>query len=158
MAKAPTTARKPAAPRPAAAKADAAPTTAAKAADGFATIKIDKDKHGAVVRGAVNGQPFEFKTGSDIPVTEAQLGALTDSHIEFTTVSPPAGVDADEGSSASTTVSGTAIRAEEPNLPKVGEDGKPLETPELRQITDKELTEGADQTTSKESVEAEQKA
>ncbi len=145
MAKAPT--------KPAADKADTA-----KPASGMATINIDKAKHGAVVRGAVNGQPFEFKTGSDIPVTAAQLGALTDSHIEFSTVTPPAGVDADEGSSASTTVSGTAIRAEEPNLPKVDEDGNPLPTPELRQITDEELTGGADQRTSKESVEAEEKA
>lgn len=153
----------PAAPRPAAASvAPAEPKAPARAAAkkgpdhpaGTAIINIDKVKHGGAVRGAVNGQKFELPVGSDVTVTEAVLNNLRDSHVEFSTVSPLAGEDADEGSSASSTVTGTALRAEPVTDPAPrDEDGNPLPPPELRQITDKELTGGADQEASQEQAE-----
>ncbi|MGH6783600.1 MAG: hypothetical protein ACREBP_03150 [Sphingomicrobium sp.] len=138
-------------PRPAAARATTSATTEGKA--GTATINISKEKHGGTVRGAINGQKFELPVGKDVQVTEGQLNALRDSHVEFTTVTPLAGAGADEGSSASAELQGTATRLE-PAAPKLDAEGKPIAAPELRQITDKELTDGTDQKTSKEQAEA----
>lgn len=103
-----------------------------------ATIKIEKDNpsHRGVVRGAVNGQRFELEVGKEVQVTRAQMAALKDSRVEFTTVTPFAGEDADEGSSASSTVTGTAIRAEPPE--RVNE-GLAQGDHELSQRTDEEL-------------------
>lgn len=162
--KAPKTAaavKKPAAPRavaPAPApKAAPAPTpakAASKAPEGGAVIHIDKVKHGGAVRGAVNGQRYELPVGSDVPVSEAILNSLRDSHVEFSIVTPPAGEAADEGSSAASTVEHTAIRGEDPVAgAPTDEDGKLLDPPELRQIPDAELTNGADQRASEEQAE-----
>jgi hypothetical protein len=116
-----------------------------------AVIKFDKDKHGGVVRGGVNGQRFEFPVNTDVTVTEDQLNALRDSGATFSTVTPLAGEGADEGSSASSVLTGTATRLEAPRpLPTEGKDGEPAAVPELRQITDKELTGGADQQASQD--------
>lgn len=151
-------AKKPAAAKPAAAKAPAAkaPATAAASDDkpqaGVATVTFDKDKHGGNVRGAVNGQPFSFAVGKPVQVTEAQLEVLTNSGATFTVNTPLAGVGADEGSSASTTLTGTAIRlGAEDGTSNAAETGQA--TPELRQITDKELTGGADQAASEEQAD-----
>lgn len=122
-----------------------------------ATINLDKGVHGGTVEGAVNGQRFSVEVGSDQQVTAEQLEALNNSHAVFSTVSPLAGEDAAEGSAASSTVEGTAFRLDIPTPRNVDADGNLLPAPELRQITDKELTEGADQRTSKDSVEANEK-
>lgn len=150
MAKAPTN-------KPAAAKAAASTTTTtAPAAPGMAVVNFDKAHHGGQVRGAVNGQPFTFPVDGDVSVTAEQLEVLTNSGARFSTVTPLEG--AAEGSAApSTTVEGTAIRLQTPaelgQGPKLDADGNAIPVPELRQITDKELTDGADQRTSKESAE-----
>lgn len=149
------------APEPASATA-AASSTAEAPAEGTAVIRFEKDKHRGRVRGAVNGQSFDFPVGSDVTVNAAQLSVLTDSGKSFTTVTPLAGVDADEGSSASTTAEHTATRLSAPNegadgkpTQQVGEDGEPLPPHELRQITDADLTSGADQKASQEQAEGE---
>lgn len=109
-----------------------------------ATIRFDKDKHGGTVRGAVNGQAFEFPVDTDVEVTAAQLEALTQSNSTFTTVKP-LDEDADVGSSASSTLEGTAMRLEEPPATPKDEDGNPAPTPELSQRTDEELTQQSQQ-------------
>lgn len=110
----------------------------AEAKKNTATIKIEKDNatHRGVVRGAHNGKKFELPVGKEIEVTEGQLNALRDSRVDFTTVSPLAGEDADEGSSASSTVTGTAFRAETND-----EENKALDSgdAELSQRTDEQL-------------------
>lgn len=127
-----------------------APTKSAPAnASATAVINIDKNLHGAVVVGAVNGQAFKLSTGKDVAVSDAQHEAMSNSGITFTTVSPPAGEDAAEGSAASSTVENTAIRDEVPT--EVDGDTPPT-PPELRQITDAELTGGADQKASAENT------
>lgn len=152
--KAPKTAaavKKPAAPR--AVAPAAAPKAAAKAPENGAVINIDKI-HGNVVRGAVNGQRFELPVGKDTPVSEAILNNLRNSHVDFSIVTPPAGEGADEGSSAPSTVEHTAIRAEDaPAGAPTDEDGNLLDPPELRQIPDADLTDGADQRASAEQAE-----
>lgn len=104
-----------------------------------ATIKFDKDKHGGTVRGAVNGRRFEFPVDKDVQVTADQLEALNESHATFTTIKP-LDEDADEGSSASSTATGTAIRLgeEDGTLTPVPNEGQPTE---LSQRTDEELTQ-----------------
>lgn len=137
-------------PAPAARSARKAPT-----GDGTAVIRFEKSDHRGRVRGAVNGQKFEFPVDKDVTVTAAQLGALRDSNRTFTTVTPLAGEGADEGSSAPSTLHGTAFRADagpaEEN-PAISEDGKD-QTHDLRQIPDAALTSGADQQTSQEQAE-----
>ena len=128
-------------------------TTAQASENGMATINFDKAAHGGVVRGAVNGQAFEFPVDSDVQVNKEQLEALNNSGATFKTVTPLAGEGAAEGSAASSTVSANPIPLD-PVVPKTDADGNPLPVPELRQITDKELTGGADQQASKDSAEA----
>ena len=142
---------KPATKKPAARKAAAAPArTATKSGGtgngppGTATIKIDKDKYGPTVRGAVNGDPYRFPTGVEVQATAAQLSSLNDSYVEYETITPLAGEDAAEGSAASSTLHNTATRLEPAaSAPKVGEDGEPAAPTELSQRTDKELAESS---------------
>lgn len=164
-------AKKPAAPKaakapskaPAPAATDRQPAAqsvapaAAKPQKGIATVTFDKTHHGGKVRGAVNGQRFEFDVGTPVKVTEAQLNVLRDSNAVFTIETPLAGEAADEGSSAASREIGhTAIRGEDAETeknPGIDEDGKPLPPPELRQIGDAALTGGADQAASEAQAE-----
>lgn len=146
MAKAATKTSKPAAPKKAtapAAKPAAAKSEAKAKGPATATIKFDKTHHGGKVRGAVNGQRFEFDVGKDVQVTAAQLSALQDSGAKFEIVTPLAGEDADEGSSASSTLTGTATRAEEPKPGATGADGELKDPPELKQTPDSEIKTAA---------------
>jgi hypothetical protein len=166
MAK-PATTKKAAAPRrkAAAAKTDAAPRTAAASAEttvakssgpATATIRIDKVRHGGKVRGAVNGQRFELAVGSDVQVTEAQLNALRDSHVEFETITPlPTGsVGAAEGSAAPSTLEGTATRLEPATNVQLDGEGNVRPTPELQQTTDKDFLEGSQTANLEEAAKA----
>lgn len=133
---------------PKAEKKAATPAAAKKAAKadapakGVATIKIEKGERRGRVRGAVNGQQFDLPVDAEVQVTAAQLTALTNSGVKFSTITPLAGEDADEGSSASSTIGGTATRLDPPNVAVDGE-GEPKDPPELRQVTDEELTKGS---------------
>lgn len=151
----------------AAPKAAAAPTAAAtpKPADSIgkteaapakdtATIKFDKTHHGGRVRGAVNGQKFDLPVGVDVQVTAAQLEALQASDAKFEIVTPLAGEDADEGSSASSTLTGTATRLE-PAAQATAPDGELKDPPELKQTTDEELLKGGQQANAEQAAKAE---
>ena len=149
------TARKASAARPAAARDSArSADTPRKTAHGTAVIKFDKTFHGGRVRGAVNGQQFDFPVDTEVTVTAAQLEALNNSGARFSTVTPLAGEGADEGSSASSTVESTATRLEPPTQPQVDEDGKPLDPPVLQQTTDKDFLENAQKVNLEEAAKA----
>lgn len=138
MAKAATTraTKAPKAAKAPAAKAEA-PAAAKASAPGTATIKFDKAHHGGTVRGGVNGQRFEYPVDKEVTVSAEQLEALNNSGAKFDTISPLAGEGADEGSSAPSTVTHTALRVEVPTQPKLDEDGNPVPVPELGQDDDK---------------------
>jgi hypothetical protein len=163
MAKAATKTTKPAAAKKLVAKlvTAAANTTAKKSAakssgPATATIKFDKVQHGGVVRGAVNGQKFEFPVDKEVQVTAAQLAVLNDSHAKYETISPLAGEDADEGSSASSTIGGTATRMEPANSgTQVDAEGNLVDPPELRQVTDEELKSGSQEANADQAKAAE---
>lgn len=107
--------------------------------DNTAVIRFDGKTHRCKIRGAVNGQRYEFPVDKDVTVTGEQLQALRDTNVSFDLKSPLAGEDADEGSSASSTETGTAIRAEPPAeaINPALEQG----VPELSQRTDAELAD-----------------
>lgn len=113
-----------------------------KPASNTATIKIEKGERRGRVRGAVNGQPFDLPVDQEVQVTAGQLAALNNSGVKFSTITPLAGEDADEGSSASSTVKGTATRLD-PAAQATGADGELRDPPELKQITDEELLKGS---------------
>lgn len=161
MAKAATKTTKPAAPKAASKpKAAAAPKpaesigkTEAKPAKDTATIKFDKTHHGGRVRGAVNGQKFDLPVGVDVQVTAAQLEVLQASDAKFEIVTPLAGEDADEGSSASSTVTGTATRLEP--AAQATAQGELKDPPELKQTTDEELLKGGQQANAEQAAKVE---
>jgi len=105
-----------------------------------AVIKFDGKTHRNIIRGAVNGQRYEFPVDTDVTVTGEQLQSLRESNVSFDIVSPLAGEDADEGSSASSTEKGTAIRAEPP--PQAVNPALDVGVPELSQRTDAEIANG----------------
>ncbi len=127
---------------------------------GTATVRFSKEKYGGVVRGAVNGQRFEFPVDKDVQVTAAQIEALNNSGATFTTVSPLAGEGAGEGSSAPSILENTATRlfpaGQTDDAPKVDADGNPLATPELRQLTDKELVDGSQEASKEQAISSDE--
>jgi hypothetical protein len=104
-----------------------------------ATIRFDGKTHRGNVRGGVNGQHFSLPVDQDVSVTAAQLQMLRDSGTKFEIVSPLAGEDADEGSSASSTVEGTAVRAEPPASNEADNPALKQGDATLSQRTDEEL-------------------
>lgn len=92
-------ARKPAAPKAAASAPVASPQTAAAAeapqAKDTATIKIGHQNgvHRNHVDVQANGRHYKVPTGVETEVNEACFNALSDSHIEFETISPLPGAD-----------------------------------------------------------------
>ncbi len=138
-----TTASKPAAAR----TATAAPRATAKAdapanSDGLAVVNVPRDPTppagaAGTIDVGVNGKFYKVPIGSDAPVNPEVAEVLANSTHSVNTVSPAKGEAADEGSSAaSTTVTGTAIRAEVPDLASA-DPGQPAH--ELSQVADADI-------------------
>lgn len=140
------TAKKAAAPKKAPAKpkaAKAAPAAkptpkkakAAAPTDGAVIRLIPTNTGGTAcpARGNANGQPFEIPVGKDVPVNEAVLDALRNSHIRFEIVSlsERVGEGADEGSSAPSTSEEVppASPPDHPPTPTAGGDGGTADNP-----------------------------
>jgi hypothetical protein len=99
-----------------------------------ATVHITDDTHRNFVEGAHNGVRFKVPVGKDVQVNEGAFTALKDSGVKMNVIEPLPGEAVDEGSSAASTLEGTATRLLAPGEGDDGNAGR--EVAELSQRPD----------------------
>jgi hypothetical protein len=129
-AKKPAARKAPAALKPAAESTTvapgAAPVVSGPKAEATATIKLPKGQfqyHDVDVQH--NGRHYKLARGKELEVNAGVMDVLKNSDIEFDIITPLAGEDADEGSSASST-----LEPHETALPPADETQTPVAAPD----------------------------
>jgi hypothetical protein len=106
-----------------------------------ATVHITDDTHRNFVEGAHNGVRFKVPVGKDVQVNEGAFTALKDSGVKMNVIEPLPGEAVDEGSSAASTLEGTAIRlggGADNNITPEGEPAELSQRPDARTNEQKE--------------------